>query len=158
MNCCNNKGYQCLSPLKLYEFELRSWWGVLDTTLCDKVCQWLETGRWFSPGTSVSSSNKTDRHDITEILFNVALHTKALALTLNSHHRETSLCQVLWWLFRVRARALVCSATLNNISVISWRSVLLLEETEVPGENYRPVASHWQTLSHNVESSTPRIG
>ena len=27
-----------------------------------KVCQWLETGRWFSPGTPVSSSNKTDRH------------------------------------------------------------------------------------------------
>jgi hypothetical protein len=24
-------------------------WGVLDTTLCDKVCQWLTTGRWFSP-------------------------------------------------------------------------------------------------------------
>jgi hypothetical protein len=24
---------------KNYEFESRSWWGVLDTTLCDKVCQ-----------------------------------------------------------------------------------------------------------------------
>jgi hypothetical protein len=24
-------------------------WGVPDTTLCDKVCQWLATGRWFSP-------------------------------------------------------------------------------------------------------------
>jgi hypothetical protein len=42
----------------------------------------------------------------------------------------------------------------NNISVISWRSVLLVEETGVPGENHRPVGSHWQTLSHNdiVES------
>jgi hypothetical protein len=29
-----------------------------------------------------------------------------------------------------------------------------LEETKVPGENHRPVASHWQTLSHIV-SSTP---
>jgi hypothetical protein len=28
------------------------------------------------------------------------------------------------------------------ISVISWRSVLLVEETGIPGENYRPVASH----------------
>jgi hypothetical protein len=28
----------------------------------------------------------------------------------------------------------------------------------VPGENHRPVASHWQTLSHKVESSTPREG
>ena len=41
------------------------------TTLCDKVCQWLATGRWFSPGTPVSSTNKTDRLDITEILITV---------------------------------------------------------------------------------------
>ena len=38
--------------------------GVIDTTLCDKVCQWLATGRWFSPGTQVSSINNTDLHDI----------------------------------------------------------------------------------------------
>jgi hypothetical protein len=36
------------------------------------------------------------------------------------------------------------------ISVISWRSVLLVEETGWPRENHRPVANHWQTLSHNV--------
>ena len=41
-------------------------------------------------------------------------------------------------------------ATFNNISVISWRSVLLVEETGGPRENYRPVESHWQTWSHNV--------
>jgi hypothetical protein len=29
-------------------------------------------------------------------------------------------------------------------------------ETGVPGKNYQPVASHWQTLSHNVVSSTTR--
>ena len=52
---------------------------------------------------------------------------------------------------------LVFSATFNNISVMSWPSILLMEETGVPGENYRPVASHWQTLSHNVVSSTPRL-
>jgi hypothetical protein len=44
------------------------------------------------------------------------------------------------------------NATFNKISVISCRSVLLVEETVVPGENHRPVASHWQTLSHNVVS------
>jgi hypothetical protein len=43
----------------------------------------------------------------------------------------------------------------NNISVISWQSVLLVEETGVPGENHQPVASYWQTLSHNVVLSTP---
>ena len=37
------------------------------TTWCDKVGQWLATGPWFSPGTPVSSSNKTEHHDITEI-------------------------------------------------------------------------------------------
>jgi hypothetical protein len=54
-------------------------------------------------------------------------------------------------------RLMMVNATFNNISVISWRSVLLVEETGVPGENHRPVASHWQTLSHNVVSSTPRL-
>jgi hypothetical protein len=43
--------------------------------LCDTVCQWLATGRWFSPGTPGSSTNKTDRHDITEILLKEALNT-----------------------------------------------------------------------------------
>jgi len=45
---------------------------------------------------------------------------------------------------------MVLNATFNNISVVSWRSVLLVEETGGHGENHRPVASHWQTLSHNV--------
>ena len=58
------------------EFESRTWRGVLDTILCDKVCQWLATGRWFSPGPPVSSTNKTERHDIIEILLlKVALNT-----------------------------------------------------------------------------------
>jgi hypothetical protein len=47
---------------------------------------------------------------------------------------------------------MVFSATFNNISVISWRSVLLVEEI---GENHRPVASQWQTFSHNAVSCTP---
>ena len=46
-------------------------------------------------------------------------------------------------------RFMVFNATFNNISVISWRSVLMAEETSVPGQNHRPVASHSQTLPHN---------
>jgi hypothetical protein len=38
---------------------------------------------------------------------------------------------------------MVFNTTFNNISAISWRLVLLVEETGVPGENDRPVASHW---------------
>jgi hypothetical protein len=49
---------------------------------------------------------------------------------------------------------MVFKAILNNILVILWRSVLLVEETELPGENHRPTASQQQTLSHNVVSST----
>jgi hypothetical protein len=49
----------------------------------------------------------------------------------------------------------VFNATFNAISAITWRSVLLVDETVVPGENHQPVESHWQTLSHNVISSTP---
>ena len=41
-----------------------------------------------------------------------------------------------------RVRDMVFNDTFNNISVISWRSVLLVEETGVPRENNRPVASH----------------
>jgi hypothetical protein len=55
---------QCLSPPMLWvRLPLRA----RCTTLCDKVCQWLAADRWFSPSPSVSSTNKTDRHDITEI-------------------------------------------------------------------------------------------
>ena len=65
---------QCQSPLMLWvRIPLKR--GVLDTTLCDKVCQWLVAGRWFSPCTDVSFTNKTDRHDIAAILLKVALDT-----------------------------------------------------------------------------------
>jgi len=37
---------------------------------------------------------------------------------------------------------MVFISTFNNISVISWLSVLLVEETEVPAENHRPAESH----------------
>jgi len=37
---------------------------------------------------------------------------------------------------------MVFNATFNNISAISWRPVLLAEETGVPTENHRPVARH----------------
>jgi hypothetical protein len=48
---------------------------------------------------------------------------------------------------------MVFNATFNNISVISWRSVLLVEDTGAPRENHRPVAKDWQTSSHKVSST-----
>ena len=60
--CINQIQSQCLANLIL---------NVLDTKLCDKVCQ----RRWFSMGSLVSSTSKADCHDITEILLKVALNT-----------------------------------------------------------------------------------
>ena len=45
-----------------------------------KVCQWLVAGLWFSPGTPVSTTIKTDHHNITEILLKVTLNTITLTL------------------------------------------------------------------------------
>ena len=53
--------------------------------LCDQVSQLLAAGRWFSSGTPVSSTNKTDRHDITEILLKGALHTTNQPLQCESN-------------------------------------------------------------------------
>jgi hypothetical protein len=80
---------------KSWEFESRSWWDVLDTILCDKVCQWLAAGRWFSQGSPVSPINKTDRHDISEILLSgVKHHTpnplKHNRLSVNSLIEQTN--------------------------------------------------------------------
>ena len=63
---------QCLSPLKLWvRISIRA----SCTLLCDKLCQWLATCRWFFPGPPVSSTNKIDHHDITETSLKVALST-----------------------------------------------------------------------------------
>ena len=53
-----------------------------------------------------------------------------------------------------RVRVMVLNVNFNDISVISWRSVLSVEEIGVPGENHRPASSHCEGLSHNVVSST----
>jgi len=86
---------------------------------------------WFSPGLPVSSINKTDRHDITEILLKVAL---------NTINQSTCTAFIPW----VRVRVIVFNATVNNISVI------LVEETGGSGENHRPTASHWQTIHQHM--------
>ena len=49
---------------------------------CDQVCQCLAAGLCFSPGILVSSTNKTDCHNITEILLKVVLNTIDLTLEM----------------------------------------------------------------------------
>jgi hypothetical protein len=45
---------------------------------------------------------------------------------------------------------MVFNSTFNNISVISWWSVLLVEKTGVNGENHQPVASHYHIMLYRV--------
>jgi hypothetical protein len=74
----NNK---ILTEWKWFEttvFE-RTWWTLSGRGLQHYVIKFVsdlrQVGRWFSPGPPVSSTNKTDRHDITEILLKVVLNT-----------------------------------------------------------------------------------
>jgi hypothetical protein len=78
--------------------------GVLDTILCDKVCQWLAAGQWFSPGTPVSSTNKTDRHDITEILLKVALLTISIDYNIRELNEKIHPNSRLFRVFKVRTQ------------------------------------------------------
>jgi hypothetical protein len=73
-------------------------------------------------------------------------------VTIGSDKNALTMWWSLWVIFVVMV--MVFNATFNNISVLSWRSVLLVKETRVPGKNHRPVASHWQTVSHNI---VPRL-
>ena len=103
------------------------------TTLCDKVCQWHATGRWFSPCTPVSSTNKTDRHNVTEMLLKVALNTinfnPSIYMFIFALYIQMLTWRAITWHW-VRVRVLMFNAaTFNNISVILWRSVLLVEKT-----------------------------
>ena len=85
----DNSGFYFTNNINLLYWWHRIWIlprrGVLNTTLCDKVCQWLATGRWFSPGTPVPSTNKTDCHNIAEILLKGVLNTITLTLFYNKH-------------------------------------------------------------------------
>ena len=74
-------------------------------TLCDKVCQWLATGRWFSQGPPVSFTNKSDRHDISEILLKVTLNT--IIITPYSLWLAIGVLKwVIWWLLLVEQEML----------------------------------------------------
>ena len=62
---------------------------------------------------------------------------------LQYNHSSKALDNILDWLIDFWC----FNATFNNISAISWRPVLVVEEAGVPGENHRPWASNWSTLS-----------
>jgi len=69
---------------------------------------------------------------------------------LTEHQRINIIAKVITfvlWYIGYRVMVMVFNVTFNNISVISWRTVLLVWEIGVPGENNRSAASHWQTFT-----------
>ena len=102
------------------EFESRPWRGVLDTTLCDKVCQWLVTGRWFSSGTPVSSTNKTNHHDITKILLKVALNTITITIWHSSRGKLESVLEIPFSAQRWKKAKYIGVKSLVFIREIPW--------------------------------------
>ena len=94
-----NRQLKCKRNTTTVRISLRR--DVLDTTLCDKVCQWLAPGRWFSLGTPVPSTNKTNYPDITEILLNVTLNAIALTLTQYCNDTKRNWCNDLILVIRV---------------------------------------------------------
>ena len=72
---------KCVSPLKIVRCTSTR---ILDTALFIKFVSDLRKVGGCSPCTPVCPYNKTERHDITEILLEVARNTKTLALTLYS--------------------------------------------------------------------------
>ena len=110
-------GFTTTNAISAYhhrEFESRSWWGVLDTTLCDKVCQLLAAGLWFSP---VSSINKTDSHELIEILLKVALNTIILTIHIYRSNNEKK-CNQLWKREDVKSKWQEKKKTLNQTLLI----------------------------------------
>ena len=87
----------------------RSWRGVLDSTLCDKVCQWLATGRWFSPGPPVS-----------EILLKVTLYTINKQTSQNGIWHIICMCFLprIFLYIRIMLRAQLGEKKGNSISNI----------------------------------------
>ena len=90
---------------------------------------------------AVSHKNKNEFH---WNIFGIKPQCRCLGL----HASKRGHCLFYWY-----RHFMVFNATFNNISVISWRSVLLVDETRVSGDNHR---SNWQTLWHNVVLSIPR--
>ena len=69
---CNNLCVMSVNATCFYECSIVLWKGCTRLAVAsDKVYQLLDHGRWFSPGTPASSTTKTGRHDIAEILLKV---------------------------------------------------------------------------------------
>ena len=81
----------------------------------------LATGWWFSPGTPISSTNKTDRHNITEILLKVALNTITSSLLI-CIWKVKFIILIIPWIINVRVHRVISkeSGICNNHCWINY--------------------------------------
>jgi len=109
----------------------------------------------------ISFWRRNDQRTFHAILFMLWPMEHALIVYIDDRDIRPTFCSVMYLknlLRNIKGDVILCfrirlsNVSFNNISVISWRSVLLVEETGVPGENHRPAVSHWQTLSLDVVS------
>ena len=80
----------CFTRTRLFKLQEKGCTRL--AAVSDKVYQLLVQGQWFSPGTTASSTTKTGRHDIAEILLKVALNTKIQIQNLLQEHRLYYIC------------------------------------------------------------------
>ena len=111
----------CLSPIIVLLLWVRLPLWARSTTLCDQVGQWLATGRWFSPG---PSTNKTDRHHITEILLKVALNTikptQTIHLLLNTRDMWVS-----EWVIVVKRKVDILFSYINGEDKLHFNEMMM---------------------------------
>ena len=75
------------------------------------VCQWLAADQWFSPGTTVSSTNKTDHHNIAEILLKVALNS----IILTPFNKIRNFWKLWTKVTNTNVQTLICSNAKSHI-------------------------------------------
>ena len=83
------------------------------------------TGQWFSLATPVSSTNKTDHHDLIEILLKVALNTITLTLLMICF-KEADLIPIFVHFYHIQPKTYPFHSNrkLYNIETIEWYPIL----------------------------------
>ena len=125
-------------------------------TCCKYLLTKFSINKWSSSASIIVTKNILTKLSINKWPSSVSIIVTKIYW---QHFRSTNdLPQCQSKLYIYVGSGLGCLTPLSTIFQLSCgQSVLLVEKTGVPGENCRPVTSHWLTLSHNFVSSTPRL-